>query len=70
MGHSFGGVSVMGAVEDCAYAKAVIAIDPWFLPRKGQKIGAGDKKSICIFSDTFRKDCLERDKDLDLVVET
>jgi dipeptidyl aminopeptidase/acylaminoacyl peptidase len=32
MGHSFGGITVLGAAENCKQAKAVISLDPWFFP--------------------------------------
>jgi predicted dienelactone hydrolase len=33
MGHSFGGITVLGAAKDCNHAVAIIALDPWFWPR-------------------------------------
>ena len=42
MGHSFGGITVLGAAKDCSHAVAVVGLDPWFFPHKDDKIGAGD----------------------------
>jgi alpha-beta hydrolase superfamily lysophospholipase len=70
MGHSFGGITAMGAVADCIHASAVIAFDPWYLPKLGVTFGSSDKKSLLVFSETFRQDCLERDATMDLVVES
>lgn len=40
MGHSFGGITVLGAASDCTPAKAVIAMDPWFYPHAKDSIAA------------------------------
>lgn len=32
MGHSFGGITVLGAASKCPNVKAVISMDPWFFP--------------------------------------
>jgi hypothetical protein len=32
MGHSFGGITVLGASARCRKAVAIIAMDPWFFP--------------------------------------
>lgn len=32
MGHSFGGITVLGAAKDCTHAVAVVGLDPWFFP--------------------------------------
>ena len=41
MGHSFGGITVLGAAKDCKHAVAIISLDPWFFPHKDDIIGAG-----------------------------
>lgn len=56
MGHSFGGISVLGAASDCIPAKAVIALDPWFYPRNKDRIGSADhQKSLIIMTEYFPK---------------
>lgn len=42
MGHSFGGVAVMGVSKDCPEAKAVIGLDPWMYPHHREEIGCAD----------------------------
>jgi hypothetical protein len=44
MGHSFGGITVLGAAKKCKKAKAVIAMDPWFFPhlKDGESLGTAD----------------------------
>jgi len=32
MGHSYGGITALGASNKCKFANAVIALDPWFFP--------------------------------------
>jgi Platelet-activating factor acetylhydrolase, isoform II len=32
MGHSYGGITALGASAKCKLANAVIALDPWFFP--------------------------------------
>jgi hypothetical protein len=40
MGHSFGGITALGAAKNCEMARAVIALDPWFYPHKNDEIGS------------------------------
>ena len=35
LGHSFGGITVLGAAATCDEVKAVIALDPWFYAHLG-----------------------------------
>jgi dienelactone hydrolase len=54
MGHSFGGISVLGAAADCEPAKAVIALDPWFYPHVKDSINAADhQKSLVVMTERF-----------------
>lgn len=34
MGHSFGGITAIGAMNDCHYARHCCVMDPWFFPHK------------------------------------
>lgn len=42
LGHSFGGITALGAAKDCDAAKAVCVMDPWFWPKKDETFGAAD----------------------------
>jgi alpha-beta hydrolase superfamily lysophospholipase len=42
MGHSFGGITVYGAAENCKAAVAIVGIDPWFWPHHEDKIKASE----------------------------
>ena len=42
MGHSFGGITALGASSLCPKAKATIGLDPWFFPHKEDNIKCGD----------------------------
>jgi predicted alpha/beta hydrolase family esterase len=49
IGHSFGGITVLGASADCKEAQAVISIDPWFYPKKEETpLGASDHQKVCV----------------------
>lgn len=65
MGHSFGGITVLAALGDCKQAKAAVVFDPWFYPRVGEEISAGDKKTFMVFTRTFEEDCKKLTKDTD-----
>jgi hypothetical protein len=54
MGHSFGGITVLGAAKDCKHAAAIIALDPWFWPHCNDVIGAADnQKVLMVMSEHF-----------------
>lgn len=54
MGQSCGGISVLGAAEDCEPAKAVIALDPWFFPHIKDEIKAAEnQKTLILMTETF-----------------
>ena len=48
MGHSFGGITALGAAKDCSHAVAVVGLDPWFFPHKDDQIGARDNQKTLI----------------------
>ena len=43
MGHSFGGITALGAADKCFQAKAIVGLDPWFFPYNGEEgLKSGD----------------------------
>jgi alpha-beta hydrolase superfamily lysophospholipase len=56
LGHSFGGITALGAAKDCDAAKAVCVMDPWFWPKKDETFGAADhQKTFIVMTEHFPK---------------
>jgi len=58
MGHSFGGITALGAADKCFQAKAVIGLDPWFFPYAGDKgLKSGDyQETLIVMTENFPKE--------------
>jgi len=58
-GHSFGGITVLGASSN-PKVQAVVSMDPWFFPRSKDNIKAHDScKSYIIMNDHFPAEVLK-----------
>ena len=58
MGHSYGGITALGASAKCKLANAVIALDPWFFPHlQDDDIATADhQKSLIVMTEHFDSD--------------
>lgn len=58
MGHSYGGITALGAAEQCQKAKAIVALDPWFFPHYQDEIKAADsQQTLVVMTEDFPKLC-------------
>lgn len=53
MGHSFGAITVLSSIANIPEAKAGISLDPWFFPKKEDKISCGDKKVVVCMTENW-----------------
>jgi len=67
MGHSFGGITVLGALADCDHAAACVTLDPWVWPHsKDPAFGASsDQKTLVVMTERF-KNAIKRDEKIDI----
>lgn len=55
MGHSFGGISALGALFDCSEARACCVMDPWFKPHREDQLCQNEfQNTLIVMTERFR----------------